>query len=96
MKRIRITHVAEYHYHTPVTFGPHRALVRPREGHDLHIDRSRLTIEPAAHVRWVRDVCSIRTFTRHFSTVVVKNRECSFPARRSPSVRGRVAISRCS
>ena len=56
MKRIRITHVTEYYYHTPVTFGPHRALVRPREGHDLHIASSRLTIEPAAAVRWVRDV----------------------------------------
>ncbi|MGO8902740.1 MAG: transglutaminase family protein [Isosphaeraceae bacterium] len=56
MKRIRITHVTEYHYHVPVTFGPHRALLRPREGHDLHIESSRLKIEPKADVRWVRDI----------------------------------------
>ncbi len=56
MKRIRITHVTEYHYHVPVTFGPHRALLRPREGHDLHIESSRLKIEPKANVRWVRDI----------------------------------------
>ncbi len=56
MKRIRITHVTEYHYHSPVKFGPHRALLRPREGHDLHIESSRLKIEPKANVRWLRDV----------------------------------------
>ena len=67
MKRIRITHVTEYHYHTPVTFGPHRAMLRPREGHDLHIVSSRLAIEPAANVRWYRDIygnsIAIITFT---------------------------------
>jgi len=56
MKRIRIIHFTEYHYHAPVTFGPHRALLRPREGHDLHIESTRLKIEPKADVRWVRDI----------------------------------------
>src|SRR5271166_6483384 len=56
MKRIRITHDTEYHYHVPVTFGPHRALLRPREGHEIHIERFRLEIEPRASVRWLRDV----------------------------------------
>ncbi len=67
MKRIRITHVTEYHYHAPVTFGTHRALLRPREGHDLHIESARLRIEPDANVRWLRDVygnsIAIITFT---------------------------------
>ncbi len=56
MKRVRIIHSTEYHYHAPVTFGPHRALLRPREGHDLHIESTRLKIEPKADVRWVRDI----------------------------------------
>lgn len=56
MKRIRITHRTEYYYHEPVEFGPHRALLRPREGHDLHIARSRLAIEPHATVAWHRDI----------------------------------------
>jgi transglutaminase-like putative cysteine protease len=56
MKRIRITHHTEYRYHAPVTFGPHTALLRPREGHDLHIERSRLEVEPHADVRWSRDI----------------------------------------
>ncbi len=56
MKRIRILHRTEYYYHSPVKFGPHRAMVRPREGHDLHIESSVLEIEPRADVRWLRDI----------------------------------------
>jgi transglutaminase-like putative cysteine protease len=56
MKRIRITHVTEYYYFQPVTFGVHRALMRPREGHDVHIDSGRLDIEPKASLRWLRDL----------------------------------------
>ena len=56
MKRIQITHKTEYYYKTPVIFGAHRALVRPREGHDVHIESSVLEIEPQAHVRWHRDI----------------------------------------
>ena len=56
MKRLRITHVTEYRYHEPVTFGPHRAFVRPREGHDVHVEGSLLEISPKANVRWFRDM----------------------------------------
>jgi transglutaminase-like putative cysteine protease len=56
MKRIRIVHKTAYHYNQPVTFGPHRAMLRPREGHDVHIASSRLELEPEAAVRWLRDV----------------------------------------
>lgn len=55
MKQLRITHTTEYFYREPVSFEPHRALVRPREGHDVHIVSSRLEIEPKADVRWLRD-----------------------------------------
>lgn len=55
MKRIRINHVTEYHYHSAVTFGEHRAMLRPREGHDLHIVSSSASLTPAADVRWLRD-----------------------------------------
>src|SRR5262249_5169640 len=56
MKRIRIVHKTEYHYNQPVSFGPHRIMLRPREGHDVHIVRGRLDVEPAATVRWLRDI----------------------------------------
>jgi len=55
MKRIRIKHVTEYHYHSAVTFDEHRAMLRPREGHDLHIVSSAMDLKPAADVRWLRD-----------------------------------------
>lgn len=85
MKRIRITHLTEYHYHEPVTFGPHRALMRPREGHEVQIVSGRFQIEPAAEVRWLRDIydnaVAVITFTepgqklRVFSEVDVDLRE---------------------
>jgi transglutaminase-like putative cysteine protease len=56
MKRIRIIHKTEYYYSEPVTFGLHRALMRPREGHDVHIENGMLQIEPKASVRWMRDL----------------------------------------
>src|SRR5271169_2986223 len=56
MKRIRIVHKTEYQYNQPVTFGPNRALVRPREGHDVHIVSSRLDVEPAGSLRWLHDI----------------------------------------
>ena len=56
MKRIRIVHETQYCYNQPVKFGPHRALLRPREGHDVHISQSRLSVTPAAAVRWLRDI----------------------------------------
>lgn len=56
MPRKRIIHSTAYHYSSPVTFGVHRALMRPREGHDVRIVSTRVDIEPAAVVRWVRDI----------------------------------------
>jgi transglutaminase-like putative cysteine protease len=56
MKRIRIIHDTTYHYNQPVRFGPHRAMMRPREGHDVRIAAARVVIEPTATVRWLRDV----------------------------------------
>ena len=54
--KIRIQHRTTYHYAEPVRLGPHRVMVRPREGHDLHIESSILTIRPEHTVHWMRDV----------------------------------------
>lgn len=56
IKQIRILHETAYSYAQPVTFGPHRILIRPREGHDVRIIEVRLDIQPQATVRWLRDV----------------------------------------
>lgn len=55
-EQLRIIHTTEYRYHEPVGFGPHRIMLRPRDGHDLHINHSILEVSPAADVRWMRDI----------------------------------------
>jgi transglutaminase-like putative cysteine protease len=74
-KRIRILHRTAYYYHRPVTFGPHRAMLRPREGHDVHIVKGQYEIEPKAEVRWLRDVhgnsIAIITFSEPSDRLVV-------------------------
>lgn len=56
MHRIRIKHITEYSYSTDVTLNQHQLLLRPREGHDVRIESSKLTISPAYTIRWYRDV----------------------------------------
>lgn len=56
MRRIRIEHTTQYEYREPVAFLKHRLLLRPREGHDIRIESSRLEIQPAYTIRWHRDV----------------------------------------
>ena len=58
MRRIKIEHTTTYEYPHPVEFLPHRVLVRPREGHDLRIESSRLVISPRYRIAWYRDVHS--------------------------------------
>lgn len=56
MQRLRIHHITEYHFPAPVTLNQHRLLLRPREGHDVRIESSRLEISPAFSIQWYRDV----------------------------------------
>ncbi len=56
MLRLHIRHRTTYSYSEAVKFGQHRLVLRPREGHDLHIVDMQLQIEPAHEITWVRDV----------------------------------------
>ncbi|GAB5471822.1 MAG: transglutaminase family protein [Rhodospirillales bacterium] len=56
MALFEITHSTRYTYAKPVRFGEHRALLRPRTSHDLHLRHIALTVEPSAQIRWVSDV----------------------------------------
>lgn len=56
MKRYRIVHQTNYLYSGPVRLGSHALRLRPREGHDLRIESSSITIQPQAFLRWHRDV----------------------------------------
>lgn len=55
MRTLRIIHTTRYAYDRPVVFGLHRLMIRPRDGHDLRILSSSLTVFPRAEVRWVFD-----------------------------------------
>jgi len=54
--RLRIEHVTSYAYRRPVSFHRHRLVLRPRDGHDLRVERMHLELAPAHHLQWVRDV----------------------------------------
>ena len=54
--RLHIEHTTTYAYAKPVALQRHRLVLRPREGHDLRIERMRLRLTPAHHVHWSRDV----------------------------------------
>jgi transglutaminase-like putative cysteine protease len=55
MQRLRIYHVTEYRFAHTVTLNQHQLLLRPREGHDVRIESSRLEISPAFTIKWYRD-----------------------------------------
>lgn len=56
MKRFKIIHRTRYEFPESVQLMPHTLRIRPREGHDLRIETSRLDISPNASLRWHRDV----------------------------------------
>lgn len=88
--RLRIEHVTTYAYRRLVTLHRHRLVLRPREGHDLRVERMQLTLAPANQLQWVRDVFgnSIALVdwlepaeTLRISSDVVVERLSPFPAR---------------
>jgi transglutaminase-like putative cysteine protease len=56
MNRYQIVHRTVYTYSGPVQLCSHALRLRPREGHNLRIESSRITIQPDASLRWHRDV----------------------------------------
>lgn len=64
---LRIRHRTRYTYAFPVTFHPHRLVVRPREGHDLRVESIKVSVTPAANLVWTRDVFGNSIATLHFA-----------------------------
>ncbi len=54
--KLRIRHETRYTYTRRVRFGPHRLVLRPREGHDLRVESMDVEVTPAADLSWTRDV----------------------------------------
>ena len=68
MSRLRIEHDTIYSYRRPVSFGQHRLVLRPREGHDLRVESMSLQIFPAHRLVWARDVYSNSVAIVDFTT----------------------------
>lgn len=56
MTILTVVHRTTYRYASPVTFGEHRMMMRPRDSHDLRLLETTLTLRPAGTVRWLHDV----------------------------------------
>ena len=56
MRLLTVRHATTYRYARPVTFGPHRLMLRPRDSHDLRLVGAELTLSPPGSVRWMHDV----------------------------------------
>jgi transglutaminase-like putative cysteine protease len=69
---MEIRHITHYSFGILVTLGPHTLLLRPREGHDVRIAASTLSIVPSASLGWRRDlydnVMGIATFGDQVTT----------------------------
>ena len=64
---LRIRHSTVYRYAFPVSFAPHRLVLRPREGHDLRVEEMSLSITPASSLVWTRDIFGNSVANVHFS-----------------------------
>ncbi|MEO6740353.1 MAG: transglutaminase family protein [Chthoniobacteraceae bacterium] len=66
MSWLRIIHETTYRYRTAVRFGPHRLILRPREGHDVQVKDMRLEISPEFELEWSRDLFGNSVATAYF------------------------------
>ncbi len=77
MKRYKIIHQTEYCFSSDAQLLPHTLRLRPREGHELHIESSVLDIYPVATLRWHRDVegnsVASATFSGNTQHLVIKS-----------------------
>jgi len=53
--RLMIQHETRYRYEKPVSFGPQRLMLRPRDSHGLKVERASLAVSPPGAIRWTYD-----------------------------------------
>jgi transglutaminase-like putative cysteine protease len=64
-----IHHRTTYRYGRPVSLGPHRLMLRPRESRDLRLISNDVTVTQAAAVCWAQDVFGNAVATATFQTM---------------------------
>ncbi len=66
---LKLHHKTTYRYRQPVSLGPHRLMLRPRESRDLRLISSNVTVTPARTVTWAQDVFGNVVATASFQTM---------------------------
>jgi len=69
MISLRIHHRTTYRYRSPVGFGQHRLMLRPRESRELRLTGFELTVMLQATVTWAHDVWGNAVATAAFQTM---------------------------
>ncbi len=69
MIALRIRHRTTYAYRRPVSLGPHRLMLRPRENRELRLISSEIKVTPAGDLTWAHDVFGNAVATVAFSAV---------------------------
>lgn len=69
MITLRIQHKTTYRYRQPVSLGPHRLMLRPRESRDLRLMSSDVAVTPTAAMTWAQDVYGNAIATATFQTM---------------------------
>lgn len=69
MISLHIHHRTTYRYRSPVSFGQHRLMLRPRESRELRLVGFQLTVEPQALVTWAHDVWGNAVATAAFQAL---------------------------
>jgi len=67
LKHLTVTHRTTYRYAEPVSFGPHRMMLRPRDSHELRLISASLTTSLPADLIWTYDIFGNEVCTAHFS-----------------------------
>lgn len=67
MTKITIHHKTTYRYTAPVSLGPHRLMLRPRESRELRLLSNEITVTPAAELNWAYDVAGNAIATADFT-----------------------------
>jgi len=93
MPVLTVTHTTTYRYASPVTFGEHRMMMRPRDSHDLRLLETSLILRPAAKIRWIHDVFSNSVAIARFSEPATElHVQSTFRAEHFPLAEGGVEI----
>ena len=75
MTTLKIHHKTTYRFRQPVSLGPHRLMLRPRETRDLRLMSHTLAVTPSAAVTWAQDVSGnavgVATFTTMTDVLVI-------------------------